>query len=424
MAASRASRIAATDTSLRRIAVAALKRLTPAQEYALAGAASVVTANAYYIHPIIGEVAESFGVSHAAIGMVPALNQLALAVGILLLLPLGDFYSNRRLTILFASGQCIGLGLMVLADGLALFTAGSTVLGFFTIAPYLLPAYASKRVAPERLGHVTAILTAGVLFGILVARVGAGIVTEYIGWRAVYWIATALMMAVTLALPRIMEPGAAKTSPLRYGALIASLYGLLRSHREILLSGAIQGLGFGQFIALWLGLALHLTSPAMGYGVDVVGYLAGFAAVSVLSTPRFGRVADRIGPRRARMIFTLAQTAGAILLWPFGDSLWLLMIPIFLSNLVGPAIDVSSRMTFLSLEPDLRNRLTTIYIVMMFIGGAIGSIAGTAIYDAFGWAGTCGLVAGGCVLLTSCAALALRLYGARDGGRGAASDQV
>lgn len=80
-------------------------RLSRTQEYLLAVAAAVVTANAYYIHPIIGDVAAHFGVSEARIGLVPALNQLALAVGILLLLPLGDRYSNRRLTVLFAIGQ-------------------------------------------------------------------------------------------------------------------------------------------------------------------------------------------------------------------------------------------------------------------------------------------------------------------------------
>ena len=147
-------------------------RLTGAQETSLAIAAAVVTANAYYIHPIIAEVADYFGVSHSRIGLVPALNQIALAVGIFLLLPLGDRISNRRLTITFAAGQTASIALMAIAQGFTLFVIGSTMLGFFTIAPYLLPAYASKRVAPERLGQVTAKLAAGVILGILVARVG------------------------------------------------------------------------------------------------------------------------------------------------------------------------------------------------------------------------------------------------------------
>lgn len=387
--------------------------LTTGQEYLLALAAAVVTANAYYIHPIIGDVAAHFGVSASRIGLVPALNQLAVAVGILLLLPLGDRYSNRTLTIVFTIGQCVGLVGMTLAQSFALFTAGSTLLGFFTIAPYLLPAYASKRVAPGRLGHVTATLTAGVIFGILIARVGAGVVAHYFGWRTVYWLASAAMIAITFALPRIMSKGAAEreASPLPYGRLLLSLATLVRTHREILLSGAIQGIGFGQFIALWLGLALHLTGPEMGYGTDVVGYLAGFAAVSVVTTPLWGRLADRIGPRRARVTFSLVQTAGCALLLPFGGNLWLLMIPLLLGNVVGPAIDVTSRMTFLALAPDVRTRLTTIYIVMMFVGGSLGSLAGTAVFDAFGWTGTAIYVIASCVALTALSVLGYRLYG-------------
>ena len=391
-------------------------RLTTAQEYWLAVAAAVVTANAYYIHPIIGDVARHFGVSASQIGWVPALNQLALALGILLLLPLGDRYSNRTLTILFTIGQCAGLIVMTLADGYGLFTAGSTLLGFFTIAPYLLPAYASKRVAPERLGQVTALLTAGVIFGILVARVGAGVIAEHYGWRTVYWIASGLMIAITLALPSIMEKGVRDKDPSRlpYFELIGSLLVLLRERREIVLSGAIQGLGFAQFIALWLALALHLTGPEMGYGTDVVGYLAGFAAVSVFSTPYWGRLADRIGPRKARVGFAVVQAAGIALLVPFGYNLWLLMIPLLLGNIVGPAIDVTSRMTFLSLEPELRTRLTTIYIVMMFIGGGIGSLAGTALFERFGWNGAALAILASCLCVTALSFVGYRIYGYRD----------
>ncbi len=376
-------------------------RLTGAQETSLAIAAAVVTANAYYIHPIIGEVADHFGVSHARIGLVPALNHLALALGIFMLLPLGDRIPNRRLTIAFAAGQTASLAVMTLAQGFTLFVIGSTLLGYFTIAPYLLPAYASKRVAPERLGQVTAKLAAGVILGILVARVGAGVMAEHLGWRSVYWLATALMLAVTLALPRLMEGGERSASGKQsYPALLMSVFPLIARHREIAISGAIQALNCGQFIAVWLGLALYLTSPQMGYGTDTVGYLAGLAAVSIVSTPRLGRWADHVGPRRARVIFALIQLGGIALLYPLSGSLWMLLLPLFITNLVGPGIDVTGRMTFLALDPGVRTRLTTVYVVIMFVGGGIGSFAGTAVYDAFGWAGTCALM--GLCSLTLC----------------------
>ena len=384
-------------------------RLTGAQETSLAIAAAVVTANAYYIHPIIAEVADYFGVSHSRIGLVPALNQIALAVGIFLLLPLGDRISNRRLTITFAAGQTASIALMAIARGFTLFVIGSTMLGFFTIAPYLLPAYASKRVAPERLGQVTAKLAAGVILGILIARVGAGVVAEHFGWRMIYWIAAALMLAVTLALPRLMEGGERSARDRQsYPNLLVSVFPLIGKHWEILFSGAIQALNFGQFIAVWLGLALYLTSPEMGYGTDTVGYLAGLAAISIFSTPRLGRWADEVGARKARAIFAFCQLAGILLLWPLGGSLWTLIIPLMITNFVGPGVDVTGRMTFLALDPGVRTRLTTVYVVMMFIGGGIGSYAGTAVYDAFGWAGTCGLLALCSLALASLATAAKR----------------
>lgn len=367
--------------------------LTRTQERALALTIAVVTANAYYIHPIIGEVARGFGVGEAEIGLVPALNQLALAFGILLLLPLGDFYPNRRLCLIFVAGQTLCLGGMVLAPGFVTFTAASTLLGFVTIAPYLIPAFASRRVAPERLGQVTAQLTAAVIFGILVARVGAGIIAARADWHTVYVCALVLMVAVTAFLPFAMKSEAiAKQPPAGYGALIASVFTLAARHPDMRLSAAIQGLNFATFTAIWLALALHLTSPAMDYGTDDVGYLAAIAAVSVFSTPRLGRWADSVGPRRARLGAAVVQMTGIALFYPLGHSIWGVMVPLLLTNLVGPTIDVTGRMTLFTLAPDIRTRLTTSYIVAMFIGGAIGSALGTAVYDLGGWGATCSLL--------------------------------
>lgn len=360
----------------------------------MAVTSAVVIANAYYIHPIIGEVAAHFGVSEGAIGIVPALNQLALALGILLLLPLGDFIANRTLCIIFVTAQSLFMLGMVLADSFILFTLASTMLGFVTIAPYLIPAFASKRVAPERLGQVTALLTVGVIFGILVARVGAGVVAEQFGWRAVYWSAFALMVTVTLALPVTLATAgsAQKQSRTTYAGLLTSVFALARANRDMLISASIQGLNFASFTATWLALALHLTSPELGYGVDTVGYLAGISAISILSTPRLGRIADRTGPRRARLVAAIVQMGGVALLYPLGWNVWAIALPLVITNIVGPSIDVTGRMTFLSLEPAIRTRLTTSYIVIMFLGGAMGSLAGTAVYDAGGWAGTCALL--------------------------------
>lgn len=386
----------------------------------LALASAVVTANAYYIHPIIALVAKDFGVSPSEIGLVPALNQIALAFGIFVLLPLGDRFSNRRLATVFAAGQLIGLVVMAVATHFWVFVAGSTFLGFSTITPYLLPAYASKRVAPERLGSVTATLTTGVIGGILLARVGAGWVGEHLGWRHVYVGAAAVMALVTFMLPRIMderERGGDEAPRHNYFALVLSVFPIVRQHPEVLLSGAIQGLGFGIFLSVWLGLGLYLTSPEMGYGADVVGYLAAISLLNLATTPPMGAWADRTGPRKARMLISLVQFCAVGLLSLLGHSLFLLLIPLLMMNIVGPLIDITGRMTFLSQPAGVRTRLMTAYIVLMFIGGGFASWGATAAYEHAGWHGTTMLTLCLSALVVTLSMLAFWLHrrGAKSG---------
>ncbi|MEE4350329.1 MAG: MFS transporter [Pacificimonas sp.] len=369
-------------------------RLSRAQLYLFAVAGGVVVANAYYIHPIVSQVAAEFGIGAGAIGAVPALNQIALAIGIFLFLPLGDRMGNAKLARVFVALQLICVAGMAIADRFELFVLASTLLGLVTIAPYLIPTYVSKRVAPEQMGHAMALLTTGVIMGILVARVGAGVIGEYYGWRAVYGSAAALMLAVTIALPLIMEgnraanrAASAERPAMTYRALLASTLPIARAKPAVILSGIIQGLGFGVFLALWLGIGLHL--PSIGYGVDVVGYLAAFTILNLFTTPYLGRVADRMGAEKARMFAALTQIPGVILLWFAGASLPILVIAIVSFNLVGPLVDVCGRMTFLSEPPEIRTRLMTVYIMLMFIGGGLGSWLGTIAYDWAGWTGTC-----------------------------------
>ena len=196
----------------------------------LALASAIVTANAYYIHPIIGDVAREFGVSDGLIGIVPAMNQIALALGVLLLLPLGDRVNNRSLVTLCLSVQVAALATMAVTGNFALFVAASTILGFFTVTPYLLPAYASRRVAPSRLGYATALLTTGVIAGVQVSRLAAGVIGEYADWRLVYWLAAALMTAAAIALPRFMLKEAMPENKPSYLQLLSSMLTLSLIH--------------------------------------------------------------------------------------------------------------------------------------------------------------------------------------------------
>lgn len=359
-------------------------------------------ANGYYIHPLVTPVAEEFGISGAVVGLVPALNQIALALGILLLLPLGDRINNRKLVTIFIIAQFAAMLAMALSQNFILFAAASSLLGFVTITPYLLPPYVTRRVRPERIGHVTGILTAGVTLGILLSRVGGGLLGHYFGWRSAYWVGVAAMALVVILLPSIMEKRSEEQQtdgPVPgYGKLLKSLLPMMQSFPEVTLGGIIQGLSFGLFLALWLAIGLHL--PRNGYGVDVVGYLALIAIVNVLASPYAGKLADRVGAEKARNYFAVIQLIGALLLPLAADNLALLVIIVILNSLGGASIDVASRTIMFSRASDIRTRLMTIYIVIMFIGGGLSSWLGTATYEYAGWTGISVMAIGYALVIT------------------------
>ncbi len=364
-------------------------RISELKLFLFALSSAAVVANGYYIHPLITPVAEEFGVSGATVGLAPALNQIALALGILLLLPLGDRINNRKLVTIFVAGQFLAMLAMALSGSFTTFVAASSLLGFVTIAPYLLPAYVTRRVSPGRIGHVTGIMTAGVTLGILGSRVGGGLLGHYFGWRSAYWVGAASMAFLVVLLPSIMErrrdEKPSGVEPPRYGELLRSLWPIMKSLPEVPLGGLIQALSFGLFLAIWLAVGLHL--PRNGYGVDTVGYLAIIAIVNVMGSPYAGRLADHIGAERARVYFCLSQLIGVCLLPFAGQNLWLLVIAIIFNSIGGASVDICSRTILFSRAPEIRTRLMTIYIVIMFIGGGISSWLGAATYDYAGWSG-------------------------------------
>lgn len=359
-------------------------------------ASGLMIANAYYIHPLIDPVAEHFGIGAAEIGLAPALNQIALAIGILLLLPLGDLVNNRKLVIICVAAQFVMVAGMAFAPSYPLFLAASALLGFFTIAPYIVPAYVSRRVPRSMLGEVNGILTTGVIIGILCARGTAGIIGEYFGWQMMYRIATAIMLLTAIAIPFLMREQNDTLSQresrqlsggifARYCRLLASLWPLAMQRPAMLRASLVQGLNFGIFIAIWLGLGLHLPSPEMGYGVDMIGYLALLSIVNLFSTTLLGRWADRLGADRARLYVAVVQFAAVLTLPWSGYSLWLLVPVLLITNIAGPVIDIAGRMTLLSEPEEIRTRLLTIYIVAMFTGGGLASWAGTSAYAIGEW---------------------------------------
>jgi predicted MFS family arabinose efflux permease len=400
MSTSNASAPASADPSLRGLLLL------------LATIAGVAVANIYYNQPLLDNFRQSFPASASWVGVVPAVTQLGYAAGMLLLAPLGDRFDRRALILLQTAGMCIALVVAAAAPALPLLVAASLAIGVLaTIAQQAVP-FAAELAPPSQRGHAVGTVMSGLLLGILLARTAAGFVAEYFGWRAVFAVSVLALLALAVVIV-LRLPKSKPTSTLSYGKLLVSMWHLVVEHRalrEASLTGAALFAGFSIF---WSVLALLLAGPPFHLGPQAAGLFGIVGAAGALAAPLAGKFADRRGPRA---IITLSIVLVAISFVVFGfsaKSIAGLVIGVIVLDVGVQAAQISNQSRIYALKPDARSRVNTVYMVAYFIGGALGSAVGAAVWPVFGWVGVsvAGLVFAG---LAAWNHLALQARTAKD----------
>jgi predicted MFS family arabinose efflux permease len=70
-----------------------------------------------------------------------------------------------------------------------------------------------------------------------------------------------------------------------------------------------------------------------------------------------------------------------------GEHLWGLVIGVVLLDLGVQTAQISNQSRIYAVRPEARSRITTVYMGLYFVGGALGSAAGTIAWSLAGWTG-------------------------------------
>jgi predicted MFS family arabinose efflux permease len=356
----------------------------------LAAACGLAVANANYAQPLLIAMGLSLHLSESMLGLIPALSQFGVTFGIAFLLPLGDVVPVRRLLTVTIILQAAALtGVAVAPDGASLLVM-SLMVGFFGIAPYLLPPYATLRTPLAQRGRVTALLAQGVIVGMLLARSVSGVIGFHAGWRTVYALAAVAMLLLLWPLRRTIadEAALARSGHL---SLMRSVAVVFRTVPLVRWSALCQGLATGSFTTLWVGISLYMQGPAFGWRSDGVGALALIGAAATVAAPFVGAFADREGPRFSLLVALLLLLASWGILAMFGHAIAGIVAGMIILDLGATAADISNRTVIFSLRPDIRTRLATIYMIGKFGGGGIAAWLTGLAWSTYGWPGVCGL---------------------------------
>ena len=342
----------------------------------------------YYAQPLLETIARNFDLSINQAGFIVTTAQLGYAAGLLLLVPLGDMLERRALIVVMSLLAAGGMVITALSGSLAMMLLGTVLTGLFSVVAQILVPLAATLAAPEKRGKVVGTVMSGLLLGILLARTVAGGLAQLGGWRTVYWVASVLMVLMSLALWRWL-PRYQQSVTLNYPQLLASIFRLYAQNRVIRTRAVIGCLSFANFSVLWTSMAFLLASPPYGYSEGEIGLLGLAGAAGALAARQAGSLADR---GKARLTTTLGLLL-MLISWGFtavgAHSLIALVAGIILLDLTVQGVHITNQSVIYRRMPEARNRLTSGYMTSYFIGGAAGSLISASAFHHAGWYGVC-----------------------------------
>ena len=365
---------------------AAHKPLSTALILLMATATGLAVASNYYAQPLLHTIAQELGLSMSSSGTVVITAQLSYGAGLLLLVPLGDLFEQRRLIVSMTVLSALGLLLSAFAPSLTLLLLGTAVTGLFSVSAQVLVPMAASLTDPQSRGRVVGTLMSGLLLGILLARTVAGTLSSAGDWRTIYLLAAALMFISAIALYCAL-PNHHQSAGLSYPKLLGSVFRLFVEEPVLRLRALLGLLTFSLFALFWTPLAFLLALPPYGYSDAVIGLFGLAGAVGAVAANWAGRMADRGKGQQATTAGLLVLLACWLPMAFAGSSLAALLIGVLALDFAVQLVHVSNQNAVFQIRPAARNRLNAGYITCYFIGGALGSLAGAQTYPVYGWEG-------------------------------------
>nr|WP_254924878.1 MFS transporter [Pseudomonas fragi] len=375
----------------------------------LACASGLSVANVYYAQPLLDQMAGDFAISTAAVGGVITATQVGSVLALLLIVPLGDQLNRRHLMLvqigaLIAALFCLGMTHSAAIMLLAMLAVG--LLG--TAMTQGLIAFAAAAARPRERGRVVGTVQGGVVIGLLLSRLAAGVICDLAGWRWVYLGSALVMALLALILCKVLPAQRPSTAPMAYPQLVWSMFRLLKEDPVLQIRGMLALFVFAVLGIFWSALVFLLSQTPHEFSHTTIGFFGLVGVAGALAASRAGIQADKgLGQLTTGLALGLLIVAW-VALWLTPWSLLWLVLGIVILDLGAQAVHVTNQSMIFSARSDSHSRAVGCYMLFYAIGSGLGALASTAVHAAYGWTGVCVLGAGVSVVALGFWAVTLR----------------
>ncbi|MBC7427602.1 MAG: MFS transporter [Bacteriovorax sp.] len=355
----------------------------------LAVAVGVIAANLYYAQPLIALIAKSLNLSPEIAGLVTTLTQMGYGLGVLLIAPLGDLLENRKLILTMLSLSIVALLGLGFATQLVPYFIAAFLVGLCVSTVQIILPYSAHLAHESVKGRVVGNLMSGLMMGIMLSRPIASFLTDLFSWHAVFLFSASLMFFLTIVLYRFLPERKPAATNLKYSALIASMLHLFIDTPLLRRRAFYQAFLFGTFCLFWTAVPLYLSGPHYNFSQTEIAFFALAGIAGAVVAPLAGKYADKGMIRQATALAMVSTSLSFLITHLFAPgstlSVACLVIAAILLDAGVTANLVLGQRAIFSLRADHRSRLNGLYVAVLFVGGAFGSMSGAWAFAHGGW---------------------------------------
>lgn len=360
--------------------------------------AGISVANLYYCQPLLDMIRQDMELSQVEVNCMPVCTQIGYALGLMLIIPMGDIY-NRRTTILSCFLMVMFSLLMISSAGyysipfaerhsaFIVLLLGSFITGVFSVAPQIFIPFVSQFAKPAHKARKAGYVLSGLLCGILVSRVLSGYVGYLWGWRMMYVIASGVMLFSSLIIYFVF-PYVEPTFRGRYTTLLKSLFTLCVRHPRSIHYSVRSALTFGSMMGMWACMAFRMKEAPYYGGSELVGLLGLCGVAGALTASNVGRFIPRLGVDRINYVGVSLVLLAWLVLYLFDHHIIGLIIGVIVIDIGMQCVQLSNQTANIELRPDAPSRMNTIFMVTYFTGGSLGTLLAGILWSKYGWTGT------------------------------------
>ncbi|MET7647070.1 MFS transporter [Streptomyces sp. NPDC005426] len=352
-------------------------------------ATGLAVAGNYFAQPLLDLIGRELGLGTTTAALVVTVSQGGYALGLILLVPLGDLMERRRLAVLLYAATAVFLLVSATATDATVLLVGTALTALTSVGAQVVVPFAVSLAAPAERGKVVGTVMTGLLLGLLLARTASGALSELGGWRTVYWMNAVLMalmaLLLRLFLPRLHGSGGG----LSYPGLLRSTVAMFRYEPLLRWRSCIGALSMASFSVLWTALTFLLVRSPYGWSESAIGLFGLVGAAGAVAATVAGRLADRGHVQRVTGAGTVLLLASWAAVAAGARSLVWLLIGVVALDLAHQAVLNSTQNVIYALRPEARNRINSAFMTSFFVGGAVGSALTSVIWVREGWTGVC-----------------------------------